>query len=60
MSPFSGEAIISPSDKNDANDARKLLRVSPLTYNNPVFPRVGRTPAVNGMLCDSNGTLEGE
>ena len=28
VSPFSGEAIISPTDKNDANDARKLLRVS--------------------------------
>jgi hypothetical protein len=27
VSPFSGEAIISPTDKNDANDARKLLRV---------------------------------
>lgn len=27
VSPFSGEAIISPTDKNDANDARKLLRM---------------------------------
>jgi hypothetical protein len=27
VSPFSGEAIISPTDKIDANDARKLLRV---------------------------------
>jgi hypothetical protein len=27
VSPFSGEAIISPTDKNDVNDARKLLRV---------------------------------
>ena len=40
VSPFSGEAIISPSDKNDANDARKLLRVSPLTYYNAVYPNL--------------------